>query len=302
MKLQKEINPDTNRIHPTYCQNVAKTGRLSCRDPNLQAIPVKTKLGRAIRKSFQGLEGRKIIAADYSQVELKILAHLSQDEKLIKAFRSGNDIHQSTAAIIFNKDYEDVTGEERKAAKEINFGIIYGMTKYGLSNKLGISSNKAEAFINTYFDKLPQAAKFIQDVQKSAQELGYIKTITGRKIHISNINSDDRKLKASALRAASNAPMQGSASDLIKLAMIKTAHELKVRELDAKLIMQVHDEIIIDCEKSIHLEVSKILKDCMEKAIKLRVDLDVDVGVGENWAEAHTIEIKNEAEDLTPVA
>jgi DNA polymerase I len=298
MKLPQKIDPTTNRVHCTYNQNKAKTGRLSCQDPNLQAIPSTTKLGRAIRKAFEALKGRKIIAADYSQVELKILAHLAQDEMLIEAFKSGRDIHQSTAGIVFNKNYDDVTGDERKAAKAINFGLIYGMTKYGLASKLGVNTNKAESFINTYFEKLPQTAKFIQGIKDSAQKLGYIKTITGRKIHITNIHSNDHKLKESALRAASNAPMQGSASDIIKLAMVKTVHELKVRQLDAKLVMQVHDEIIIDCEESVHLEVAKILKNCMENAVKLSVGLDVEVGVGENWENAHPIEIKHEVEDL----
>ena len=298
MKLPQKINPATNRIHGTYNQNKVKTGRLSCENPNLQNIPSKSKIGRAIRKAFEAETGRKIVAADYSQVELKILAHLSNDHKLIEAFRKGKDIHQSTASLIFNKEYEEITGEERKSAKAINFGLIYGMTKYGLANELDISVNKAEDFIESYFKALPSVAKYINGLKNFAEENGYVKTLTGRKVHILNANSSEYKKKESAMRAASNAPMQGSSSDIIKIAMIKIDHEIRSQQLDAKINMQVHDEIVIDCDESIVMDVASIVKHCMENAVRLSVPLDVDVGVGENWENAHPIEVKKLTEEF----
>lgn len=289
MKLPQKINADTNRIHATYNQNRVKTGRLSCEDPNLQNIPAKTDLGKEIRKSFEALLGRKIIAADYSQVELKILAHLANDDVLIEAFKNGKDIHQSTAAIVFKKTYEEVTAEERKASKAINFGIIYGMTKYGLAHKLGVTPDTAETFINKYFEGLPKTAKYIQSVKSEALEKGYVRTITGRKVYIENIHSDNPKLQASALRSASNAPMQGSAADIIKLAMVKINHALIKNKLDAVITMQVHDEIVIESKHSDTFRVAQIVKDCMENAANLLVNLDVEVGIGDNWEESHPI-------------
>ena len=300
LKLPQKINPDTNRIHGTYNQNKVKTGRLSCENPSLQNIPSKNKLGRAIRKTFEAERNRKIVAADYSQVELKILAHLSNEPSLIEAFKTGRDIHQSTAALVFNKGYDEVTGDERKSAKAINFGLIYGMSKYGLASELNVTQNKASDFINAYFAAMPAVANFIQGLKDYAEENGYVKTITGRKINIENAQSSDYKSKASALRAASNAPMQGSASDIIKIAMIKVDHELRARQLDAKINMQVHDELIIDCDESQAMEVARVLKHCMENAVKLSVPLDVDVGIGENWENAHPVEIKNTHDDLEP--
>lgn len=300
LKLPQKICPKTNRIHGTYNQNKVKTGRLSCENPNLQNIPAKSKLGRAIRKTFEAEAGRKIVAADYSQVELKILAHLANDPKLIQSFIMGRDIHQSTASIVLNKPYDEVTGEERKSAKSVNFGLIYGMTKYGLAHDLGITVNKAESFIDSYFKALPETAKYIQGLKDFASNNGYVQTLTGRKIYIANTQSDDYKKRESALRAASNAPMQGSASDLIKLAMIKIDHEIRSRQLDAKVNMQVHDEIVVDCKEEHAMAVAAVVKKCMENALTLSVPLNVDVGIGDNWENAHPIELNSDHEVPTP--
>ncbi len=289
-KLPKMVNPKTNNIHCTYNQAKTLTGRLSSQDPNLQNIPAKSTLGKKIKQAFEALRGRKVIAADYSQIELKVLAHLSQEPTLVNAFKEGKDIHRSTAAVVFGKSLEDVTGEERKSAKAINFGLIYGMTKYGLAAKLGCSPSQANNFINKYFVSLPKVKEFIANTKEFAKQHGYVKTITGRKIQIKNIHSKNEKDLESALRVASNAPMQGSAADIIKIAMNNLHYELINNDLDAYLRLQVHDEVVIDTCETVALQVAEITKNTMENAVKLTVDLDVEVEVGLNWEQAHSLD------------
>jgi len=300
LSLPSKINPNTNRVHGKYIQNKVVTGRLSCQDPNLQGIPSKSKIGNSIRNAFEAGKNRSNVVADYSQVELKVLAHLAQEEQLISSFREGRDIHQATAALVNNKPYSEVTKSERKAAKATNFGIIYGITEYGLSSDLGISLFKARNFIENYLNKLPQAANFIKNSQYEAQHNGYVKSVTGRRIYIEGAQDtgDERKFKK-AMRAASNAPMQGSAADIMKLSMIKVANELKSNQLDAFITIQVHDEIVVECDKSIELKVAKIVKESMESAVKLSVDLDVDIDTGPSWGAAKSIEPKDLEHEVT---
>jgi DNA polymerase-1 len=287
-KLPKMINPKTNNIHCTYNQAKTLTGRLSSKDPCLQNIPAKTMLGKKIKQAFESIEGRKIIAADYSQIELKILAHLSQEPTLINAFKQGLDIHKSTAAVVFDKDVSEISGEERKYAKAINFGLIYGMTEYGLSAKLKCTPEVAKGFINKYFESLPKVKEFILKTQEFAKQNGYVKTITGRRIYINGING--KGSIEHALRAASNAPMQGSASDVIKIAMNNLHYELINNDLDASLRLQIHDEVVIETCESVAEKVAKLTKKTMENAVNLLVDMDVEVEIGLNWEQAHSID------------
>lgn len=291
ISLINHINPNTNLIHTNYNQNIAVTGRLSSSNPNLQGISNHSDEGRKVREAFEPMLD-KVVCADYSQVEIRVLAHLAQEPSLIDALNNDLDIHRATAAIVLNKHYKDVTGDERSAAKAINFGLIYGMTQYGLAKKLNISTDAAIKFTNKYFQKLPNVQNFIQKSKDHAVKYGYIKTITGRIIHIKNINSTNKSIRDSALRAASNAPMQGSAADIMKLAMIKTMQNLKLANLNPRLIMQVHDELIFDCTEEEHLKVARIVKESMETTVKLSIKLEADIGVGPSWAQAHEIEVK----------
>ncbi len=286
--LPKLINTKTGRVHTSYNQTVAATGRLSSSDPNLQNIPIRTEIGREIRKAFIPVDSNHIlIDADYSQIELRIMAHLSKDKALIKAFEEGEDIHRSTAARVFKVAPEEVTDEMRRRAKEVNFGIMYGMGAFGLSSRLEIEQKEAEMFICNYFSYYPKIQEFMQESIKKARETGYAITLLNRRRYLPDIHSDNRQRREFAERNAINTPIQGSAADMIKVAMINISRKLKEKKLNTKMIMQVHDELVFEGPKN-ELEMAQnLICSEMENAIKLDVPIKVDIGCGSNWLEAH---------------
>ncbi|XDZ51415.1 DNA polymerase I [Neisseriaceae bacterium CLB008] len=286
-KLPTLINPKTGRVHTTYSQAVAITGRLASRDPNLQNIPVRTEEGRRVRQAFRALPGHQIISADYSQIELRIMAELSQDATLIDAFKQGQDIHRRTAAEIFNVAQDQVTSEQRRYAKTINFGLIYGMGQYGLAQSLEISPMEAKDFIDRYFARYPGVAAYMSDTKASAMDKGYVETRFGRRLYLPDIHSSKAMMRAGAERAAINAPMQGTASDLIKKAMIAVQGWLETEQLDSLLIMQVHDELVLQVPEHEVALVKVELPKLMAAVDTLSIPLVADVGIGHNWDEAH---------------
>ena len=285
-KLPQMINPKTGRVHTSYHQAVTATGRLSSSDPNLQNIPIRNEEGRRIRQAFIAREGYKIVAADYSQIELRIMAHLSHDEGMLKAFTEGKDIHRSTAAEIFGVSLEEVTNEQRRNAKAINFGLIYGMSEFGLSNQLGISRQEARSYMDAYFNRYPNVLQFMTDIKTKAAEQGYVETLLGRRLYLPEIKSSNAMRRKAAERVAINAPMQGTAADIIKVAMIGI-DKMIFGDENIKMIMQVHDELVFEVKAERVDHYSQLIKTEMEKAIKLHVPLIADVGVGDNWDEAH---------------
>ena len=287
-KLPKMINPSTNRVHTSYHQAIAITGRLSSSDPNLQNIPVRSQEGRRIRKSITAKTGYKIISADYSQVELRIMAHLSGDPTLINAFKTNQDIHAATAAEIFNKDISSITTEDRRKAKAVNFGLIYGMSAFGLAKQLQISRNEAQEYINIYFQRYPKVLDYMNQKKSDAKKNGYVETIFGRRLYIPNIHSKNISIRRAAERVSINAPMQGSAADIIKKAMIAINKLItESNDLKFKVIMQVHDELVFEVDKNKQQEASRYIKELMENTTKLSVPLTVELGSGNNWDEAH---------------
>ncbi len=287
LNLPKMINPRTGRIHTSFNQAVTATGRLSSSDPNLQNIPVRTQWGREIRKAFVAPKGCRLISADYSQIELRILAHLSGDEKLIEAFLENRDIHQQTAAEIFGVSLEEVTPEMRRRAKTVNFGIIYGMSPYGLSQDLGIEVEEAKSYIELYFSRYPGVKRFIDDTISKARETETVHTILGRRRFIPEISSRNRNVRELGERLAINTPIQGSAADIIKLAMIEVDERLREGGLASKMILQVHDELLVEAPDQEVEKVKELVKSAMEGVYQLRVPLQVDLGTGDNWEEAH---------------
>ena len=285
-KLPQMINPKTGRVHTSYHQAVTATGRLSSSDPNLQNIPIRNEEGRRIRQAFIAREGYKIVAADYSQIELRIMAHLAHDEGMLKAFTEGKDIHRSTAAEIFGVSLEEVTNEQRRNAKAINFGLIYGMSEFGLSNQLGISRQEARTYMDAYFNRYPNVLQFMTDIKAKAAEQGYVETLLGRRLYLPEIKSSNGMRRKAAERVAINAPMQGTAADIIKVAMIGI-DKMIFGDENIKMIMQVHDELVFEVKAERVEHYSQLIKAEMEKAIKLHVPLIADVGVGDNWDEAH---------------
>ncbi len=286
-KLPKRIDPDSGRVHTSYHQAVASTGRLSSSDPNLQNIPVRTAEGRRIRQAFIAPPGYKILAADYSQIELRIMAHLSGDEGLLHAFAQGEDIHRATAAEVFGVPLEEVSGEQRRSAKAINFGLIYGMSAFGLARQLGIPRNAAQEYVDLYFERYPGVKAFMDRTRESAREQGYVETVFGRRLYLPEINHRNGQRRQYAERTAINAPMQGTAADIIKLAMIETHRWIGETELDVTLIMQVHDELVFEVHEDRVAEVQAEIERCMTGVAELRVPLVVESGVGINWDEAH---------------
>ncbi len=286
-KLPQMISPATGRIHTSYHQAVAATGRLSSTDPNLQNIPIKTPEGRRIRQAFVAEKGYKLVAADYSQIELRIMAHLSGDEGLIKAFAEGKDIHRATAAEVFGVALEDVADEQRRNAKAINFGLIYGMSAFGLARQLHIPRGEAQDYIERYFDRYPGVARFMEEIKASAKEKGYVETLFGRRLYLPDIKASNGMRRQAAERIAINAPMQGTAADIIKRAMIEVDGWLQSSDVDAAMIMQVHDELILEVAEAEVDAVSKKLEQLMAGAAELAVPLEVGLGVGDNWGEAH---------------
>ena len=286
--LPKLINQRTGRVHTSYNQTVAATGRLSSSNPNLQNIPIRTEIGRQIRKAFVPIDNNHIlIDADYSQIELRVMAHLSRDETLIKAFKEGADIHRSTAALVFKVEQDEVTDDMRRKAKEVNFGIMYGMGAYGLSNRLDIPQDEAELFIANYFASYPGIQKFMNDSIEKAQKNGYVKTLLNRRRYLPDIHSDNRRMREFAERNAINTPIQGTAADLIKVAMINISQKLKEQKLETKMIMQVHDELVFEAPKKEQDKAIELIRSEMENAIQLDVPVKVDIDTGENWLEAH---------------
>ena len=285
-KLPQMINPKTGRVHTSYHQAVTATGRLSSSDPNLQNIPIRNEEGRRIRQAFIAREGYKIVAADYSQIELRIMAHLAHDEGMLKAFTEGKDIHRSTAAEIFGVSLEEVTNEQRRNAKAINFGLIYGMSEFGLSNQLGISRQEARTYMDAYFNRYPNVLQFMTDIKTKAAEQGYVETLLGRRLYLPEIKSSNGMRRKAAERVAINAPMQGTAADIIKVAMIGI-DKMIFGDENIKMIMQVHDELVFEVKAEMVEHYSQLIKAEMEKAITLHVPLIADVGVGDNWDEAH---------------
>ncbi|WP_185234181.1 DNA polymerase I [Teredinibacter franksiae] len=286
-KLPQMVNPRTGRVHTSYHQAVAATGRLSSSDPNLQNIPIKTEAGRRVRQAFIAPEGYKILAADYSQIELRIMAHLSGDQGLKKAFAEGLDVHKATAAEVFGMELETVTVDQRRSAKAINFGLIYGMSAFGLAKQLHIGRNDAQQYIDTYFDRYPGVAEYMDRIRASAAEKGYVETLMGRRLYLPQINARNGQHRQAAERTAINAPMQGTAADIIKRAMIDVDAWLEKENVDAQMIMQVHDELVLEVAEAQVEDVSKTLCERMAKAVELSVPLLVEAGIGDNWDEAH---------------
>jgi DNA polymerase-1 len=285
-KLPEQINPRTGRVHTSYHQAVAATGRLSSQDPNLQNIPIRTPEGRRIRQAFIAPEGHVLLAADYSQIELRIMAHLSQDDGLLGAFASDKDIHQATAAEVFGAPLESVTADQRRSAKAINFGLIYGMSAFGLAKQLGIPRNAAQEYIDLYFARYPGVKRYMEETRAQAKAQGYVETVFGRRLYLPDINARNKQFQQAAERAAINAPMQGTAADIIKRAMI-SVDRMCTADSGARVIMQVHDELVLEVEKSKIAEVTEAVRRHMMAAADLRVPLKVDVGTGANWDEAH---------------
>ncbi|MFQ6117445.1 MAG: DNA polymerase I, partial [Candidatus Bipolaricaulia bacterium] len=284
-KLPEYINPETGRIHTSFNQSVTATGRLSSSDPNLQNIPVRTELGGQIRKAFIAPEGRKLLAADYSQIELRLLAHLSGDEGLIEAFKRDEDLHTRTAAEIFEVPKDRVTREQREVAKRVNFATIYGVSAFRLSKELSIPQKEAQRYLDKYFERYPRVKRFIEEKIREAEECGYATTILNRRRYLPHINSRNYNMRSYDQRNAINTPIQGSAADLMKLAMLHVYNEVKAGELKADPLLQIHDELIFELDESEVERAAPAIKTTMEGVMDLRVPLKVDIKVGDNWEE-----------------
>ena len=286
-KLPLEIAPSTGRIHTSYHQAVAATGRLSSSDPNLQNIPIRSAEGRRIRQAFIAPPGRILIAADYSQIELRIMAHLSGDERLLEAFRTGTDVHRATAAEIFSTKVDKVSDDQRRAAKAVNFGLIYGMSAFGLGRQLGIDRSSAQEYVDLYFSRYPGVRIFMDETKEGARDLGFVETVFGRRLYLPEINARNAQRRQYAERTAINAPMQGTAADIIKRAMIDVDRWIESELAPATLIMQVHDELVLEVDEGSVDAVSTKVCELMENAARLEIPLVVDAGRGINWDEAH---------------
>jgi len=286
-KLPLQVNKTSGRVHTSYHQAVTATGRLSSSDPNLQNIPIRSENGRRIREAFVASDGYVLLAADYSQIELRIMAHLSGDKSLLNAFANGEDIHRHTASEIFSVALEDVTSDQRRSAKAINFGLIYGMSAHGLSRQLGIERHQAADYMNVYFERYPGVREYMDNTRQQAKEQGYVETIFGRRLYLPEINSSNGMRRQYAERTAINAPMQGSAADIIKRAMIDIHSWLADVDNGIKMIMQVHDELVFEVPKEQLDMARKTIEDFMVKAAQLNVPLEVGIGVGDNWEQAH---------------
>jgi len=282
------INEITGRVHTSYNQAVAITGRLASSDPNLQNIPIRTEDGRKVREAFIAPKGSKILSADYSQIELRIMAHLSKDKRLIEAFKNNEDVHKITAAEIFSCDLSNVSSEQRRYAKVINFGLIYGMSPYGLAKNLNIERVAAQNYIEKYFARYPSVRNYMEEAKQSAKNNGYVETYFGRRLWVPEINGSNGIRRAAAERAAINGPMQGTAADLIKMAMNAVDNWIKKsKDMTGKMIMQVHDELVFEVPENEVDIFKENIADLMENVAELDVPLKVDIGVGDNWEQAH---------------
>jgi DNA polymerase-1 len=286
-KLPNQISLSTGKVHTSFHQAVTSTGRLSSSDPNLQNIPIRTEDGRRIRQAFEATKGNKIISADYSQIELRVMAHLSKDSGLLEAFNQGEDVHAKTASEVFDVSLEEVTPDLRRNAKAINFGLIYGISAFGLGKQLGINRNLAAEYMAMYFEKYPNVKTYMEKTKDDARDAGYIETLFGRRLYLRDINANNAIRRQASERIAINAPVQGSAADIMKIAMINTHRSLKKSGLKAKLTLQVHDELIVDTPKNETDKVTKLLTKSMQEAANLDVPLEVDIGMGNNWDQAH---------------
>ena len=286
--LPEQVEPTTGRVHTDYMQTVAATGRLSSNNPNLQNIPIRTERGRQVRKAFiPRNENYTLLAADYSQIELRIIAALSQETTMIDAFKNGEDIHASTAAKVFNVPISEVTREQRSNAKTVNFGIIYGVSAFGLSNQTDLSRSEAKELIDTYYQTYPKLRNYMSELVDFARDNGYVQTVLGRRRYLKDINSRNAVVRGAAERNAVNAPIQGSAADIIKIAMINIHRKLTQGGYKTKMLLQVHDELVFDVPKTELDEMKTLIKSEMENAYQLSVPLDVEVGLGDNWLMAH---------------
>jgi DNA polymerase-1 len=286
-KLPLQIAQSTGRVHTSYHQAVAATGRLSSTDPNLQNIPIRTPEGRRIRQAFIAPQGQLLLAADYSQIELRIMAHLSKDEGLLKAFAAGQDVHRATAAEVFEVELDDVSADQRRSAKAINFGLMYGMSAFGLGKQLGILRGEAQQYIDLYFDRYPGVKAYMDNTRESASKQGYVETVFGRRLYLPEINARNAQRRQYAERSAINAPMQGTAADIIKRAMIEVHRWLGDEDAGGRMIMQVHDELVFEVAKDAVDTFSTRVTEIMCAAAQLSVPLQVDIGTGRNWDEAH---------------
>ena len=286
-RLPEQINPLTGRIHTSYHQAVTATGRLSSSDPNLQNIPIRTAEGRRIRQAFIAPAGYKLLAADYSQIELRIMAHLAQDPGLLDAFRNDRDVHKATASEVFGVELEDVTTDQRRSAKAINFGLIYGMSAHGLAKQIGCDRGQAQMYMDRYFARYPGVLDYMERTRKQASEQGYVETLFGRRLYLPDINAKNAAIRKGAERTAINAPMQGSAADIIKRAMITVDSWLAESDLDARVILQVHDELVLEVREDQVDALRAGLLPLMSAGAALDVPLLVEAGVGDNWDQAH---------------
>jgi DNA polymerase-1 len=281
------INPATGRVHTSFAQAVAVTGRLASSDPNLQNIPIRTAEGRRIRSAFVAPSGHRIVSADYSQIELRIMAHLSDDPRLLEAFAQGEDVHRATAAEIFGLTPIEINGEQRRAAKVINFGLIYGMSAFGLAKQIGVDRTAAAAYMDRYFARYPGVARYMEETRATARAKGYVETVFGRRLWLPEIKSSNAGRRQGAERAAINAPMQGTAADLIKRAMLAVQAWLDAGKLQTLLVLQVHDELVLEVPEGELEAVRAVLPKLMGGVAQLKVPLLVEVGVGADWDAAH---------------
>ena len=282
-----EICDQNSRVHTSYHQAVTSTGRLSSSDPNLQNIPIRTKEGITIREAFIAPSSKKILAMDYSQIELRLMAHYSQDPIMLNSFKNNEDIHKRTASEIFGVGLDNVDDEMRRRAKTINFGLLYGMSAFGLANQLAVSRTEAEIFLNNYFERYSAVKKFMSDIVESSKELKYVETLYGRKIHVPNITANNYMVRQAAERAAINGPLQGSAADIIKIAMIKIDDWINHNAPEINMILQVHDELVYEVPDTFSDDDLRPILDLMENTTEIDVPLKVEYGFGTNWREAH---------------
>jgi len=289
--LVEQINPDTGRVHTSYGMAIAQTGRLSSNDPNLQNIPVRTEEGRKIRAAFMADKGNKLVSLDYSQIELRVVAHVAGEEALIEAFRDGQDIHAMTASQVFNVPIEGMDPMMRRNAKAINFGIIYGISAFGLANNLNIGRDEARDYIAAYFERYPAIKRYMEDTREEAKEAGHVDTIFGRRIHLRGIKDKNQAVRGFAERQAINAPIQGAAADIIKRAMIRVPDALAKHDFQSKMLLQVHDELLFEAPEGEVDNLIEVMRDVMENAaapaVNMSVPLVADAGVGDTWNEAH---------------
>ena len=286
-KLPNQVSQSTGKVHTSFHQAVTSTGRLSSSDPNLQNIPIRTEDGRRIRQAFEPSKGNKFISADYSQIELRVMAHMSKDEGLLEAFREGQDVHSKTASEVFDVGIKDVTSDLRRNAKAINFGLIYGISAFGLGKQLGISRNLAAEYMAMYFEKYPDVKKYMESTKEFASQNGYVETLFGRRLYLRDINATNAMRRQASERAAINAPVQGTAADIMKIAMINMHKAIKTQKSEAKLILQVHDELILDTPKDEIDKIVRLVTESMMGAANLDVPLEIDIGIGDNWDQAH---------------